>query len=128
MFCNRIVLPLPLGPNNIERVGMVPFNISYLDCFTVYSLVFIGLISISNLIQSIEIDGNLSDLEWKDANRIDAFRQILPFTLSDPLYKTEVLVYEDERGIYLGYRAYQPTKTMRASATTMPSSATRKPQ
>ncbi|MDG2061307.1 MAG: DUF5916 domain-containing protein [SAR86 cluster bacterium] len=78
-------------------------------------LCFIGLISISNLIQSIEIDGNLSDLEWKDANRIDAFRQILPFTLSDPLYKTEVLVYEDERGIYLGYRAYQPTKTMRAN-------------
>ena len=64
---------------------------------------------------AIEVDGRLSDKEWLSATKIDSFKQILPFTLSKPLYKTETLVYEDEKGIYLGYKVYQPTETMRAN-------------
>ena len=35
--------------------------------------------------------------------------------LEKPLYKTQTLVYEDEKGIYLGYRVYQPSSSMRSN-------------
>ena len=59
------------------------------------------------------MDGKLDEEEWKSAQQIDKFYQVFPFTLDEPEQKTTVLVYETERGLFVGYINYQPRETMR---------------
>ena len=76
-------------------------------------ILFVSIIGLHTF--AIEIDGVLSEEEWKSAKKFDLYREILPFTLEKPLYKTQTLVYENEKGIYLGFRVYQPSSSMRSN-------------
>ena len=75
----------------------------------------IPLFLFSNLLLSaIVVDGKLEEEEWKSAQKITKFYQVMPFTLEEPEQSTVVLVYETEEGLFVGYKNYQPTETMRA--------------
>ena len=75
----------------------------------------IPLLFFSNLLLStIVVDGKLDEEEWKSAQKITKFYQVMPFTLEEPEQSTVVLVYETEEGLFVGYKNYQPSETMRA--------------
>ena len=63
---------------------------------------------------SIVLDGALNEEEWKEAQVISNFHEVLPFTLKETKYKTEVRIYQDERGLFLGFTSYQPEETLRS--------------
>ena len=63
---------------------------------------------------SIVLDGALNEEEWKEAQVISNFHEVLPFTLKETKYKTEVRIYQDERGLFLGFISYQPEETLRS--------------
>ena len=74
----------------------------------------IPVLLFSNLLLSaIVVDGKLDEEEWKSAQQINKFYQVFPFTLEEPEQKTIVLVYETEKGMFVGYINYQPRETMR---------------
>ena len=76
---------------------------------SLFFLLFFSNFLLSNII----VDGKLDEEEWKSAQQIDKFYQVFPFTLDEPEQKTTVLVYETERGLFVGYINYQPRETMR---------------
>ena len=60
---------------------------------------------------SIVIDGKLDEEEWADAQTIDEFFVINPFSLETPDLNTKVLIHSDESGIYFGFINSQPLET-----------------
>jgi len=83
--------------------------------FIFRNISLIPLLLFSNLLLSaIVVDGKLEEEEWKSAQKITKFYQVMPFTLEEPEQSTIVLVYETEEGLFVGYKNYQPTETMRA--------------
>jgi len=76
----------------------------------------VALVSlISNLAFSeITVDGILNEKEWGKAQKITKFYEVYPYSLEvvEDL-KTEILIYEDEKGIYFGFKNFQPSSTMR---------------
>ena len=60
---------------------------------------------------SIVIDGKLDEEEWANAQTIDEFFVINPFSLETPDLNTKVLIHSDESGIYFGFINSQPLET-----------------
>ena len=60
---------------------------------------------------AIVIDGKLDENEWQDAQSIDEFFIINPFSLETPNLDTKVLIHSDELGIYFGFKNEQPYDT-----------------
>jgi hypothetical protein len=60
---------------------------------------------------SIVIDGKLDEEEWANAQTIDEFFVINPFSLETPDLNTKVLIHSDDRGIYFGFINSQPLET-----------------
>ena len=60
---------------------------------------------------SIVIDGKLDEEEWVDAETIDDFFVINPFSLEKPDLNTKVLIHSDDSGIYFGFINSQPPET-----------------
>ncbi len=60
---------------------------------------------------SIVIDGKLDEEEWVDAQTIDDFFVINPFSLEKPDLNTKVLIHSDDSGIYFGFINSQPPET-----------------
>ncbi len=56
----------------------------------------------------ILIDGILNEHEWNDARKFEEFVTISPLTLDAAEYKTIALVATNEKGIYIGFKNYQP--------------------
>ena len=82
--------------------------------FIFRNISLIPLLLFSNLLLStIVVDGKLDEEEWKSAQKVTKFYQVMPFTLEEPEQSTIVLVYETEEGLFVGYKNYQPTETMR---------------
>ena len=75
---------------------------------------FLGLVFCVNLKAEISIDGVLDEEEWQTAKKINKFYEVYPYSLREVEdIKTEVLIYEDKKGMYFGFRNYQPRNTMR---------------
>ena len=60
---------------------------------------------------SIVIDGKLDEEVWVDAQTIDDFFVINPFSLEKPDLNTKVLIHSDDSGIYFGFINSQPPET-----------------
>ena len=78
--------------------------------------ILVALVSlISNFVSSeIVVDGFLNEKEWGLAQKITKFYEVYPYSLEVVEdIKTEILIYEDERGIYFGFKNFQPSSTMR---------------
>lgn len=62
----------------------------------------------SECMATITLDGLLDEEEWKAAQKFDDFVLVEPYTLTKPEFSTEVLIFTDETGIYLGVINSQP--------------------
>ena len=56
----------------------------------------------------ILVDGVLNEQEWNGARKFEQFVTISPLTLDAAEYKTIALVATNEKGIYVGFKNYQP--------------------
>ncbi len=56
----------------------------------------------------IVIDGVLNEQQWDDAKKFEQFVTISPLTLGPARYETIALVATNEKGIYIGFKNYQP--------------------
>ena len=75
---------------------------------------FLGLVFSLTLKSEISIDGVLDEKEWQTAKKVTTFYEVYPYSLREvDDIKTEVLIYEDKKGIYFGFSNYQPNNTMR---------------
>ena len=75
------------------------------------------IICLSNAIFSayvsaeITVDGRLDETEWKQAQRFENFVETSPFSLKESTHPTTVMVFTDEKGIYIGFINEQPWDT-----------------
>ena len=60
---------------------------------------------------NIVIDGKLDEAEWQDAQSIEEFYIINPFSLAKPTHETKALIHSDDLGIYFGFINSQPDET-----------------
>ena len=60
---------------------------------------------------AIDIDGNLSESEWDNADILENFLTVFPYDKSNPEYKTKVKYFSNEKGIYFGVINEQPFET-----------------
>ena len=66
------------------------------------------MITLSNFsVSEIFIDGVLDEEEWSSAKLIDDLVVVQPNTLKKSKYKTEVLYFADEKGIYFGFKNFK---------------------
>ena len=62
--------------------------------------------------ESIVIDANLDEAEWKNAEVINEYYETVPFTLLPAKVKTETRVISNENGIYVGFTNFQDNQSM----------------
>ena len=76
---------------------------------------FLGLVFCINLKAEISIDGVLDEKEWETARKIDTFYEVFPYSLKEISdFKTDILIFENPNGIYIGFKNYQSNESMRA--------------
>ena len=63
--------------------------------------------SLSFALNAINIDGKLDDQEWSNAEKVDQFYEVFPFSLEPFDKKTEALLYVNQEGIYVGFKNFQ---------------------
>ena len=63
--------------------------------------------SLSFALNAIDIDGKLDDQEWSNAERVNQFYEVFPFSLEPFDKKTEALLYVNQDGIYVGFKNFQ---------------------
>jgi hypothetical protein len=85
----------------------VVFNFSR---FLVIVFVFIAQF-IETAHSTIIIDGELTEPEWTQAQTLDEYSVVIPFSLEQPRYSTKTLVYSDEFGLYFGFINQQPEES-----------------
>ena len=62
----------------------------------------------------INIDGILDEEEWKSARIFKNFYEVYPYSLKEVKdIETEILILESNKGIYFGFKNFQPSETMR---------------
>ena len=70
--------------------------------------IFFYLLTLSNFsVSEIFIDGILDEEEWSSAKLIDDLVIVQPNTLEKSKYKTEVLYFANEKGIYFGFKNFK---------------------
>ena len=76
---------------------------------------FLGLVFCVNLKAEISIDGVLDEREWETARKIDTFYEVFPYSLKEISdFKTDILIFENPDGIYIGFKNYQSNVSMRS--------------
>ncbi len=70
----------------------------------IFCLIFASL---SFALNAINIDGKLDDQEWSNAEKVDQFYEVFPFSLEPFDKKTEALLYVNQEGIYVGFKNFQ---------------------
>ena len=73
------------------------------------------ILEINRVHNAIKIDGDLTDLEWGQANGTDYFLEIEPGENTTPAEKTEVKVAYDDKNLYVAFWAFADPKDIRAS-------------
>ena len=74
-------------------------------------LYFVLLFFFNAFLLAINIDGNLSEEEWQQAEYLDNFLTVFPNDKSAPEYKTKIKYFSNEKGIYIGIINEQPLST-----------------
>ena len=73
------------------------------------------ILEINRVHNAIKIDGDLTDLEWGQANGTDYFLEIEPGENTTPAEKTKVKVAYDDKNLYVAFWAFADPKDIRAS-------------
>ena len=79
--------------------------------FDNFSKKYLIILFFSQLSFAINIDGILDEPEWNQAKVIEDFLTVYPNDKSIPKYKTQVLYFSDEKGLYFGITNEQPIST-----------------
>ena len=79
--------------------------------FDNFSKKYLIILFFSQLSFTINIDGILDEPEWNQAKVIEDFLTVYPNDKSIPKYKTQVLYFSDEKGLYFGITNEQPIST-----------------
>ena len=84
-------------------------SLSFLWSFVTKAIAFL-LLSLGALVHAdtITLDGKLNEPAWETAEQFDEFETVKPYSLSQPIYKTKVLMFSSEEGIYIGFKNTQP--------------------
>ena len=61
---------------------------------------------------TITLDGNLDESEWKSSFEITQYYEVVPFTLTPAKVKTITKIFSNEDGIYVGFVNYQENSSM----------------
>lgn len=72
-------------------------------------------VTINRTSYSIDIDGELNDPGWRDAERITGFAEIDPGDNTKPLVRTEVLITYDPENLYVAFIAHDDPGKIRVS-------------
>ena len=66
------------------------------------------------LSEVISVDGSLDEPEWENAQVIDRFYEVSPFTLQEreESERTIALIFSNKDGIYVGFKNYQDSESM----------------
>ena len=62
--------------------------------------------------QTIQIDADLSEVEWENALVINEYYETVPYTLLSSEVKTETRIFSNENGIYIGFTNFQDNESM----------------
>jgi hypothetical protein len=62
--------------------------------------------------QTIQIDADLSEVEWENALVINEYYETVPYTLLPSEVKTETRIFSNENGIYIGFTNFQDNESM----------------
>ena len=62
--------------------------------------------------QTIQIDADLSEVEWEKALVINEYYETVPYTLLSSEVKTETRIFSNENGIYIGFTNFQDNESM----------------
>ena len=62
--------------------------------------------------QTIQIDADLSEVEWENALVINEYYETVPYTLLPSEVKTETRIFSNESGIYIGFTNFQDNESM----------------
>ena len=75
---------------------------------------YILLASFSLLSEVISVDGSLDEPEWENAQVIDRFYEVSPYTLQEreESERTIALIFSNKDGIYVGFKNYQDSESM----------------
>ena len=75
---------------------------------------YILLASFPLLSEVISVDGSLDEPEWENAQVIDRFYEVSPYTLQerDESERTIALIFSNKDGIYVGFKNYQDSESM----------------
>ena len=75
---------------------------------------YILLASLPLLSEVISVDGSLDEPEWENAQVIDRFYEVSPYTLQerDESERTIALIFSNKDGIYVGFKNYQDSESM----------------
>jgi len=73
----------------------------------------LALSAVTQARAEITIDGVLDEPEWRGAQVFDQFVTTEPLTSEPAKYATEVRVFTDDEGIYIGFSNYQPAEVGR---------------
>jgi hypothetical protein len=65
-------------------------------------------------VNAIDIDGVLDEKEWDSAQQISDFTTIVPYNFEDPKYLTNVKIFTNQDGIYVGFINEQDNETIRS--------------
>src|SRR5688572_1273428 len=104
---------MPFGGKLPRSVGIVAFAYAQLLPFS-----FAGEQTVAPLAEGaifrpaeehVRIDGNLIERSWSSAQPISRTFEIYPANVGDPPVRTEVRFLYDDKNIYIGVRAYDPS-------------------
>ena len=75
---------------------------------------YILLASFPLLSEVISVDGSLDEPEWENAQVIDRFYEVSPYTLQEreESERTIALIFSNKDGIYVGFKNYQDSESM----------------
>ena len=63
-------------------------------------------------IYAVSVDGILDEPEWQQAESFSTFYEVYPFTLEPAKNQTEVKIFTNQDGIYVGFINIQDPSTM----------------
>ena len=65
-------------------------------------------------VNAIDVDGVLDEKEWDSAQQISDFTTIVPYNFENPKYRTNVKIFTNQDGIYVGFINEQDNETIRS--------------
>lgn len=81
-----------------------------------YISLLLTILPLHIALADVVIDGKLSDKEWANAQIFSSYVQSFPNTGKAPEYPTTTYLITDDKGIYIAFKNFQPTRSRQYSS------------